>query len=82
MGVIATRDNHKHICCFFVSAQYQRKGIGKKLWEYVKDNSNHSIITVNSSPFAIPVYNKLGFENISSELLTDGIRYIPMKFIR
>ena len=27
-GVIATNDNRKHICCFFVKAQYHRQGIG------------------------------------------------------
>ena len=31
-GVIATNDNRKHICCFFVSAAYQKQGIGKQLW--------------------------------------------------
>jgi len=80
-GVIATREN-KHICCFFVLAKYQRQGIGRKLWEYVRDNSSACVITVNSSPFAVPVYRRLGFEDTNIEQLTDGIRYTPMQFVK
>ena len=52
-GVIATNDNRKHICCFFVKAQYHRQGIGRKLWEYLRENSQSKVITVNSSPYAL-----------------------------
>lgn len=64
-GVIATNENRKHICCFFVKAEYHRQGIGKKLWEYLRDNSQNEI---------------LGFTDTDIEQLTDGIRYTPMKF--
>ncbi len=79
-GVIATRNDRKHICCFFVKEQFQRQGIGRKLWEYIKNNSPHNIITVNSSPYAVPVYHKLGFTDTDTEQLKDGIRYTPMKY--
>lgn len=79
-GIIATNDDRKHICCFFVKAQYHRQGIGRKLWEYILNNSENEEFTVNSSPYAIPVYHKLGFVDTDSEQLTDGIRYTPMKF--
>ena len=79
-GVIATKENRKHICCFFVKAQYHRQGIGKKLWEYVLNNSQNLFFTVHSSPYAVPVYHKLGFVDMDSEQLADGIRLTPMKF--
>lgn len=79
-GVIATNENRKHICCFFVKAQYQRQGIGRKLWNFLRENSSSKTITVNSSPYAVPVYHKLGFIDTDTEQLSDGIRYIPMKF--
>ena len=81
-GVIATNENRKHICCFFVKSKYHRQGIGRKLWECVLDNSNHPIYTVNSSPYAVPVYHKLGFIDMDSEQLADGMRFTPMKFER
>ena len=81
-GVIATNDNRKHICCFFVKAQYHRQGIGKKLWEYLCKNSHSKIITVNSSPYAVPFYHKLGFIDTDIEQLSNGIKYTPMRFER
>lgn len=81
-GVIASNENRKHICCFFVKAQYHRQGIGRKLWEYFLKNSQQAAITVNSSPYAVPVYHKLGFVDMDTEQLADGMRYTPMKFER
>ena len=81
-GVIATNENRKHICCFFVKAQYHRQGIGRKLWEYVLVNGRSEIITVNSSPYAVPIYHKLGFVDTDVEQLSDGMRYTPMKYER
>ncbi len=46
------------------------------------NNSNHPIYTVNSSPYAVPVYHKLGFIDMVSEQLADGMRFTPMKFER
>ena len=79
-GVIATNENRKHICCFFVKAQYQRQGIGRKLWNFLRENSSSKTITVISNPYAVPVLLKLGFLDTETEKLTSGIRYIPMKF--
>ena len=81
-GVIATRNERKHIACFFVCAKYHRQGIGKKLWEYVRQSSGFSEITVNSSPFAVEIYHRLGFENTNTEQITDGVRYTPMRFTK
>ena len=81
-GVIATNKNRRHICCFFVKAQYHRQGIGRKLWEYLLANSSSEVITVNSSPYAVPVYHKLGFVDTDVEQLSDGMRYTPMKYER
>ena len=81
-GVIATNENRKHICCFFVKAQYHRQGIGRKLWEYLLVNGRSEIITVNSSPYAVPIYHKLGFVDTDVEQLSDGMRYTPMKYVR
>ena len=81
-GVIATNENRKHICCFFVKAEFHRQGTGRKLWEYVLENSGHRLFTVNSSPYAVPVYHKLGFADTDRERVEDGIRYTPMKYER
>ena len=83
IGVIATRQKN-HICMFFVDSKYHKQGIGKSLFEKVESIArNHTLmgkITVNSSPYAVEIYQKLGFEAISVEQDIDGIRFTPMEY--
>ena len=81
-GVLATDSNRQHICCFFVDAPFHRQGIGRKLWEFLLANSPHGEFTVNSSPYAVPVYHKLGFVDMDVEQVADGMRFTPMKYLR
>ena len=81
-GVIAVDEQGRHICCFFVKAQYHRQGIGRTLWEHVMERYDSQAFTVNSSPYAVGVYHRLGFEDTDSQQLTDGMIYTPMKFKR
>ena len=53
----------------------------RTLWEYVLNHSERNVFTVNSSPYAVPVYRKLGFVETDTEQLADGMRYTPMKFV-
>ena len=71
LGVLAVSGNRKDICCFFVQADRQRQGIGRKLWEYLLANSEN-----------VPIYHKLGFVDTDTERVEDGIRYTPMKYTR
>lgn len=82
VGVIATRNDGNHIALFFVDGKYHRQGIGKKLFETVIKESTEEKITVNSSPYAVEVYKKLGFVSDSDEQLTDGLRYTPMTYLK
>jgi predicted GNAT family N-acyltransferase len=82
VGVIEMRNND-HICLLFVDAAHHRQGIGKTLLKAAitrctKYNPKVNEITVNSSPFAVPIYQRLGFVPIGREKVQDGIRYIPM----
>lgn len=61
---------------------FNNEGIGRKLWDFLRENSLSKIITVNSSPYAVPVYHKLGFVDTDTEQLLDGMRYTPMQFIK
>lgn len=61
---------------------FNNEGIGRKLWDFLRENSLSKIITVNSSPYAVPVYHKLGFVDTDTEQLSDGMRYTPMQFIK
>lgn len=78
-GVLAMREP-QHISLFFVKAEYQGKGIGRKLFERMKKDYDVMLFTVNSSPFAVKIYEKLGFTADCSERTTSGIRYTPMTY--
>ncbi len=77
IGVIATRNenNAKHISLFFVDGKYQRKGVGKQLFQSVKTEK----MTVHSSPYAIVIYQRLGFKPLGAEQIVNGLRFTPME---
>lgn len=79
IGVLAIR-KPQHISLFFVDDEYHRKGIGRKLFERMKQDYEKQEFTVNSSPYAVEVYKHLGFAPTDTEQLTNGIRYTPMKY--
>lgn len=82
VGVIATKQV-SHICMMFVDKNYHRKGIAKSLFKTVlntvKDNPKIKEITVNSSPYAVKFYHKLGFLDTNEEQTVDGIMFTSMK---
>ena len=81
VGVLAMR-KPSHISLFFVKAEYHRQGIGRQLFEKILCDyqpQGIGVFTVNSSPYAVEVYRKLGFKLTGNECITNGIRYTPMK---
>lgn len=79
-GIIATRNEGSHIALFFVKKEYHGQGIGKSLFQHISPLCAGDAITVNSSPYAAKIYRKLGFLDTDGEQLTNGIRYLPMRF--
>lgn len=79
-GMLLTR-NSSHISLLFVDENYHSKGIAKKLLNIMTENVDKNIkkITVNSSPYAVAVYEKLGFIKLSELQERDGIEYIAME---
>lgn len=82
LGVIATRNNGNHIALFYVSGLYHGKKIGRKLFETAISNSPTNSLTVNASPFGVPVYEHLGFKKQENEKCEKGLRFTPMKICR
>ena len=79
IGVIATGNEGSHIALFFVDKKYQKQGIGHRLFETAKKNCHHSRMTVNSSPYAVAFYHRLGFTDADSEQTVNGLRFTPME---
>lgn len=84
VGMITLR-NSTHISLLFVDEKYHRRGIGRGLMEYLTNYLLTEVgacyVTVNSSPYGVGFYHKLGFKDLRPEEEKDGIIYTPMKFI-
>jgi len=78
IGVIGARSNHIYL--LFVNGNYHRKGIARQLLNMMIEHFNPSFVTVNSSPYAVEIYHKLGFIDTDKEKIVNGIRFVPMKF--
>jgi len=78
LGVIAVR-NVSHISMLFVDKKHHGKGIAKRLFhfllDYLKDAKQ---ITVNSSPYAVKIYERLGFSATTEQQEKDGLLFTPM----
>ena len=82
LGVIATRNGGNHIALFYVSGLHHGKKIGRKLFETAISNSPTMSLTVNASPFGVPIYEHLGFKKLKAEQNKNGLRFTPMKIRR
>ncbi|MBR4580008.1 MAG: GNAT family N-acetyltransferase [Lachnospiraceae bacterium] len=71
-----------HISLLFVDEDFLRNGIGtaivKEMEEFVKE-INKDFITVNASPFGIPFYHSIGFEDTGKQTVNGGMTITPMR---
>ncbi len=83
VGVIATRGLN-HICLLFVKKEFHRQGFARRLVQKVVERCakecNTTTITVNSSPYAIEFYHRLGFIDTDIEQNVNGMRFTPMSY--
>ena len=78
IGVIELRD-FEHISLFFVDDKYFKFGIGKKLFEEVKNILELEKYSVNASDYALEFYKKLGFIQITDSIkIENGVHFYPM----
>ena len=81
-GMIEIRDNN-HVALLFVDKAHQHHGIAKGLLHAALDQARAGDpdlerVTVNSSRYGVPAYEKLGFRQTGPEREVDGISFIPM----
>lgn len=85
VGIIGMRSNKTHINLVFTKKEYHRQGVATAIFNYLLEdllNEDPELkeITLNSSPYGLPFYRKIGFIPLSEEQEADGIRYTPMKY--
>lgn len=79
VGMLAMRPP-QHISLFFVEADCQGRGVGRRLFERMKRDYKRQTFTVYSSPGAVGFYRRLGFIPLGEERVSGGIRYVPMQY--
>lgn len=83
-GFIAMQDK-THVFHLFVAPKYQRQGLARSLWQRARDAAGQtnvvSAFTVNSSRLAVPVYERFGFERVSTPVERNGISFIRMRYV-
>ena len=77
VGTLCMR-SPQHIGDFFVKEFHQGRGHGRRLYERMQQDYERKEFTVNSSPYAVPIYHKLGFRDTDKEQTVDGLRFTPM----
>ena len=81
-GFIAMRDR-THLFHLFIEARFQSQGLAGELWRRAHASACQpglaNEFTVNSTPLAVPVYMRFGFEQCSPRVETHGIAFIPMR---
>lgn len=83
IGVIEV-SGASRIRLFDVDRDSMRRGIGRRLLDAALVQCREadpavSALTVNSSPFAVPVYERLGFAKAGERTERDGIVFFPMR---
>ena len=83
IGVVALRTG-QHISLLFVRDKFHHLGVARKLINVAIDavameNPHIRAVTVNSSPYAVGFYEKMGFVPLGPEQKADGIRFTSMR---
>jgi GNAT superfamily N-acetyltransferase len=81
-GVVAMRDQ-SHLYHLFVAPAFQGAGLARLLWahasSHARSNGNAGAFTVNSTPHAVPVYERFGFTATGPRIEKNGIAFVPMR---
>lgn len=84
VGMIEMRQ-HRHVSLLFVDRRFQKQGISRELLRRaliicLETKPKLRTISVNSSPNAVNIYEKLGFRQAGAERVKNGIKFTPMIF--
>ena len=86
VALMGMRSSKTHINLVFTRKEYHRRGIARAIFRYIlsdllAENPALEEITLNSSPYGLPFYLKIGFMPLGDEREINGIRFTPMKYV-
>jgi GNAT superfamily N-acetyltransferase len=82
VGMLEMR-NCSHLSLMFVAVEFQGQGIAKELLRQSLQICQAQVqglseISVHSSPYAVPLYERMGFHPTGKMQVRNGIGFIPM----
>lgn len=78
-GVVAVRDG-RHVFHLFVARALHGRGLARRLWAAARTAAGDADgYTVNSSCYALPMYEHFGFVASGPRVEKDGIAFVPMR---
>lgn len=81
-GFVAVRDR-SHLFHLFVGKRWHRRGVARALWEAAYEAAlragGDGAFTVNSSNFAVPIYERFGFVRVGPTQCAKGLAFNPMR---
>ncbi len=81
-GFVAIRDR-SHLFHLFVGKRWHRRGVAQALWDVARQAAlaagGDGSFTVNSSNFAVPVYEAFGFVRVGPTQCAKGLHFNPMR---
>lgn len=85
VGIFAMRGTG-HICLVFTHHAYHRRGIAAGLFQRLVEDVRQEApeltrLTLNSSPYGLPFYHRMGFYDTDAEKTINGIRFTPMEYL-
>lgn len=82
VGVVAMRPPNA-LSLLFVDRDWHRKGIARRMFEHaLAYQKNDAPVTVNSSPYAVEAYRRIGFTETGPEETAFGMRFQPMVYTK
>ena len=81
-GMIEMRQSN-HVALLFVADAFHRQGVARALLDHGlaaarEQDPNVERVTVNSTRYGVPAYERLGFRQTGPERAVNGIVFIPM----
>ena len=85
VGALGLRVGDRHLLHLFVAGSHQHAGIARALWERALAELRLAVtgpvaVTVNSSLYAVPVYERFGFTVQGPPVERPGVVFVPMRF--
>jgi GNAT superfamily N-acetyltransferase len=68
----------RHIHLLFVDAAWQGEGLSRRLLDAATAGLDGGCMTLNASPYALPIYERLGFRATGTRRTITGVVSTPM----